>query len=119
MPKLTVVDGETYQVAEDKRLILGLRDNGVDILHRCAGNAKCTTCRVEFEAGEPQMMTKAELEKLESQDALGDFRLSCQILCDHDMTVKPLMSVANGDADSPGGRPEENITPDPEWVEKP
>ena len=119
MPKLTIPGEGEFEVEEGKRLVLAIADNGVDILHRCGGNAKCTTCRVEFEAGEPEKMTKAELEKLQDAELYGQVRLSCQMLCDSDMTVKPLMRVSNGDADAPGGRPKDEITPDPEWVDKP
>ncbi len=37
-----------FEAEEGKKLVLALEDNGVDILYRCGGNAKCTTCRVEF-----------------------------------------------------------------------
>lgn len=119
MPKLTIVDGQTVDVADGTRLVLAIEDNGTPILHRCGGNARCTTCRVEFTAGEPDKMTKAEREKLEEQGNLGVFRLSCQISCDHDMTVKPLMTLDNTDLDDAGGRPADTITPEPEWVDKP
>ena len=33
---------------------------GVDVLHACGGNARCTTCRVEFVTGEPDQTTQAE-----------------------------------------------------------
>ena len=29
------------------------QDAKVDVLHACGGNARCTTCRVEFVDGEP------------------------------------------------------------------
>jgi ferredoxin len=118
MPKVTVLGG-TFEVEKGKRLILALRDDDVDILHRCGGFAACTTCRVTFEAGEPDQMTQAELSKLQDQDSLGEFRLSCQISCDHDMSVTPLMSLQSSGLDSRGGRPQDDITPDPVWVDKP
>lgn len=119
MPQITVKDGETYEVEAGTRLVLALEDNGVDILHRCGGHARCTTCRVEFTAGEPDKMTAAERDKLQEQGNLGKFRLSCQIACDHDMTVTPLMTLSNTEMDDPGGRPEDHITPEPEWVDVP
>ena len=49
-----------------KRLVLALTDEAkIDQLHACGGNARCTTCRVEFVAGEPDKMTEAEKELLE------------------------------------------------------
>ncbi|HRL12567.1 MAG TPA: 2Fe-2S iron-sulfur cluster-binding protein [Aggregatilineales bacterium] len=119
MPKITVHNGESFDVDATKRLVLALEDNGVDILHRCGGNARCTTCRVVFHAGEPQTMTVAERDKLQERDLIGQFRLSCQILCDHDMTVEPVNLLSTSGLDDPGSRPADHITPDPEWVERP
>lgn len=119
MPKITVED-KTFEAPADKRLVLALEDNGIEILHRCGGYAKCTTCRVKFIEGEPEQMTKAEKERLQQdpQNLYGKVRLSCQILCDHDMTVAPVMTMQNADVDSPGKRPEDQITPSPEWTER-
>ena len=53
MPKLTVADVGEFEVPQGKRLVLALEDEAtVDQLHACGGNARCTTCRVEFLAGE-------------------------------------------------------------------
>ncbi len=65
------------------------------------------------------MMTQAELEVLQSRDLLGQVRLSCQAVCDHDIKVRPLMTVTSTGLDGPGNKPEPNITPEPEWVDKP
>jgi hypothetical protein len=62
-------------------------------------------------------MTKAELEVLENRDLLGQVRLSCQAVCDHDVKVRVLMTVTSTGLDGPGPKPE--ITPSPEWTEKP
>jgi hypothetical protein len=64
-------------------------------------------------------MTKAEVEVLESRKLLGQVRLSCQALCDHDMSVRVLMTVSSTGLDGPGPKPEPHITPEPEWVDKP
>ena len=120
MPKLTVEGYGTFDVAEGKRLVLAIeQDAKVDILHACGGNSRCTTCRVEYLEGEPDRMTQAELEVLQSRDLLGQVRLSCQAVCDHDMSVRPLMTVTSTGLDGPGKKPGPNITPEPEWVEKP
>ena len=116
MPKLTV-DGTTVEVAEGTRLVLAIKEAGVQIGHRCGGNARCTTCRVEFEAGEPAAITVAEKEKLEERGLAGQVRLSCQILCDQDMSVKSVTTlVTNPDWGDTGPDPDAGITPDPEWV---
>ena len=120
MPTITVQDGKSFEVAAGTRLVLALEDNGVDILHRCGGHARCTTCRVEISDGEPTRMTVAEHDRLQGNDELfGKVRLSCQIPCDADMTVRPIMTLTSEGMDDPGGRPEDNITPDPEWTDAP
>src|SRR5215203_6764948 len=88
VPKLTVEGFGTVEVTDGKRLVLAIeQDARVDILHACGGNARCTTCRVEFIDGEPEKMTAAERGRLAARGLTG-VRLSCQILCDHDMTVR-------------------------------
>ena len=120
MPKLEVEGVGEFDVEEGKRLVLAIQDDaGVDILHRCGAYAKCTTCRIEYLEGEPDQMTRAELEVLQSRDLLGQVRLSCQAVCDHDMKVRALMTVSSMELDGPGAQPEPEITPKPEWVEKP
>ncbi len=120
MPRLEVEDVGTFDVPENKRLVLAIEeDAGVDILHRCGSYARCTTCRIEYLEGEPEKMTRAEVEVLESRDLLGQVRLSCQALCDHDMKVRVLMTVSSTGLDGPGPKPQPEITPSPEWVEKP
>jgi ferredoxin len=120
MPRLEVEGAGVFEVEEGKRLVLAIEeDAGVDILHRCGSYAKCTTCRVEFLEGEPEKMTKAELEVLKKRNLLGQVRLSCQALCDHDMKVRVLMTVSSTGLDGPGPKPKPEITPEPEWVEKP
>src|SRR5215210_4365852 len=120
VPKLEVEDVGTFDVPENKRLVLAIEeDAGVDILHRCGSYARCTTCRIEYLEGEPEKMTKAELDVLESRDLLGQVRLSCQTLTDRDKSVRVLMTVSSTGLDGPGPHPESNITPEPEWVDKP
>jgi ferredoxin len=122
MPKLTVEGFAAVDVEDGKRLVLAIeQDAGVDILHACGGNARCTTCRVEFISGEPSRMTKAEQLKLGEKRQVegGDLkgvRLSCQIVCDHDMTVRALRRLAGSGRPDPGKTPEPTIQPPPEWI---
>ncbi len=117
MPKLIVEGFPPVDVGADRRLVLAIeQDAHVDILHACGGFARCTTCRVEFIEGEPTRMTKAEKERLEAR-ALTGVRLSCQILCDHDMTVRAVSRLAGSGRADPGAAPADTITPPPEWVE--
>ena len=116
MPKLTVEGYGTFEVAEGKRLVLAIeQDAKVDILHACGGNARCTTCRVEFIEGDPASHTAAEVERLAAK-ALTGVRLSCQILCDHDMAVRAISRLEGSGRPDPGSTPEATITPPPLWV---
>lgn len=120
MPKLEVEGVGVFDIPADKRLVLAIeKDAGVDIMHRCGSYAACTTCRIEYLEGEPEKMTRAEVWALESRDLLGQVRLSCQALCDHDMKVRILMTVSSTGPDYPGPKPEPEITPPPERVDRP
>ena len=117
MPTLTVEGYGTFDVTDGKRLVLAVEhDARVDILHACGGNARCTTCRVEFIAGEPTRHTVAERERLATRQLTG-VRLSCQILCDHDMTVRAISRLEGSGRPDPGPEPEPVITPPALWEE--
>lgn len=121
MPKLTVESVGTFDVPQSKRLVNALVDEAkIDQLHSCGGNARCTTCRVEFVAGEPSKMTQAEKDVLAAKGLAGmpGLRLSCQITCDADMTVKAISRFAGSGKKDSGKRPEDAITPPPVWVSK-
>ena len=115
MPTLTVEGAGTFDVPTGKRLVLAIEEAGVDILHACGGNARCTTCRVEFIEGEPSAMTVAEKERLAARELSG-VRLSCQILCDHDMAVRAISRLEGSGRPDPGKTPEPIITPPAQWV---
>jgi ferredoxin len=118
MPKLTVDGVGEFEVPAGKRLVLALVDDAkVDQLHACGGNARCTTCRVEFVAGEPAQITEAEKAVLAAK-GLSGVRLSCQIPCDHDMTVKCISRLAGSGRADAGKRPTDAIAPPPVWVAK-
>jgi ferredoxin len=116
MPRLTVEGFNTVDVEDGKRLVLAIeQDAGVDILHACGGNARCTTCRIEFISGEPQQMTEAERNKL-AEKGLSGVRLSCQIVCDHDMAVRAISRLAGSGRPDAGRTPEPTIQPPPVWT---
>ena len=118
MPQLTVEGFPSVEVETGKRLVLAIeQDAGVDILHACGGNARCTTCRVEFIEGEPDRMTVAEREVLARKGVSG-VRLACQSVCDHDMVVRAVSRFAGSGRADPGPAPEPVITPPPEWISK-
>ena len=110
MPKLTVEGVGEFEVPLNKRLVLALVDEaGIDQLHSCGGAPKCTTCKVEFISGEPSEMTEAEKAILEAKGLLGAARLSCQILCSHDMSVRANSRLAGSGKKDSGKRPSDII----------
>src|SRR3954454_10373966 len=114
MPKLTVDGVAEFEVPQGKRLVNALSDEAqIDQLHACGGNARGTTLRVQFVAGEPERMTQAEKELLELRGLSGTagLRLSCQILCDHDMEVKAISRFEGSGRKDAGKHPEDSITP--------
>jgi ferredoxin len=118
MPKLTVEGVGDFEVPAGKRLVLALEDEAkVDQLHACGGNARCTTCRVEFLSGEPDQMTEAEKTVLSAR-GLSGVRLSCQIPCDRDMSVRCISRLTGSGRVDAGKRPEDAIVPPPVWVAK-
>jgi ferredoxin len=118
MPKLTVEGYAPVDVEAGKRLVLAIeQDAGVDVLHACGGNARCTTCRVQFIDGEPPTMTVAEKNVLQARGVTGA-RLSCQIICDHDMTVRAISRLEGSGRPDPGPTPLPTIQPPPEWIER-
>jgi len=109
MPRLTVEGAGEFEVPMGKRLVLALIDEaGADQLHACGGNARCTTCRVEFVSGEPATKTAAEQNVLAARGVTG-VRLSCQILCTDDMTVRVISHFAGSGRKDAGTRPADAI----------
>ena len=116
MPKLTVEGFGSFDVPAGKRLVLALeQDAHVDVLHACGGNARCTTCRVEFVSGEPSKSTVAEQTVLAAKGVTG-VRLSCQIACEADMSVRAISRLAGSGRPNAGPTPDANIQPPPQWV---
>jgi ferredoxin len=121
MPTLKLDGDGTFDIPTGKRLVNALIDEAkIDQLHACGGNARCTTCRVEFVAGEPPKMTEAEKSVLAAKGLLTHpgLRLSCQILCDHDMTLKIISRLAGSGRADAGKRPADAIMPPPMWTER-
>jgi ferredoxin len=115
MPRLTVEGFAPVDVTSGKRLVRAIEEDArVDVLHACGGFARCTTCRVAFVQGEPTRMTEAERLKL-AEKGLTGVRLSCQILCDHDMTVRAISRLTGSGRPDAGPTPESEITPTPVW----
>jgi ferredoxin len=88
-----------------KKLVLAIEDAGIDILHRCGGNARCTTCRVEVLEGDPGEMGDLERNRLAMESELApNIRLSCQIHVDGDLKVRVINQASVRGMDA-GPRP--------------
>lgn len=116
MPTLRIGDFGIFDIDGERRLVKAIEECGVDIGHRCGGKARCTTCRVRFIEGEPDVMTQAEYDKLSERELLGEVRLSCQILLNRNMHVEPLMRVSDQGWPDPGPEPADEVEPEAVWV---
>ena len=110
MPKIeaeTASGTQTLEAEEGRKLVLALEDAGIDILHRCGGNAKCTTCRVEVLEGDAGEMGELERNRLALETGLAEnVRLSCQVHVQDDLHVRVINQSSVRGLD-PGPRPEE------------
>jgi ferredoxin len=110
MPRIKAETAEgTRELAAEagRKLVLVIEDGGVDILHRCGGNAKCTTCRVEVLDGDPGEMQEAERNRLALETGLAEnVRLSCQVHVESDLHVRVINQSSVRGLD-PGPRPTE------------
>ncbi|HEY5885512.1 MAG TPA: 2Fe-2S iron-sulfur cluster-binding protein [Pyrinomonadaceae bacterium] len=101
----TATGTQTLEAPEGKKLVLALEDAGIDLLHRCGGNARCTTCRVEILEGDPGPMGELEQNRLAMEAELADnIRLSCQIRVQSALKVR-VVNQASVRGMDPGPRP--------------
>ena len=96
---------QAFDAERGRKLVLAIEDAGIDILHRCGGNAKCTTCRVEVLAGDPGEIGVAERDRLAMETGLAEnVRLSCQVRVIDDLKVRVINQVSVRGMDA-GPRP--------------
>lgn len=108
MPKIeaeTAGGTVAFEAGPNRKLVLAIEDAGIDILHRCGGNAKCTTCRVEVLAGDPGEIGEIERNRLALEAELGEnVRLSCQVRIIDDLKVRVINQASVRGMDA-GPRP--------------
>ena len=108
MPRIeaeTATGAQAFDAEQGRKLVLAIEDAGIDILHRCGGNAKCTTCRVEVLAGDPGEIGEAEKNRLALEaDLAENIRLSCQVRIIDDLKVRVLRQASTTGL-APGNRP--------------
>jgi ferredoxin len=103
----TAAGAQTLEAEEGRKLVLALEDAGIDILHRCGGNAKCTTCRVEVLEGDAGEMQELERNRLAMETGLAEnVRLSCQVRVHGDLKVR-VVNQSSVKGIPAGPRPEE------------
>ena len=101
----TASGSQVIEAPEGKKLVLAIEDSGIDILHRCGGNARCTTCRVELKDGDAGEMGELERNRLAMEAELADnVRLSCQIRVKNDLKVRVINQASVRGMDA-GPRP--------------
>lgn len=92
MPKIeaeTATGVIAFEATQGRKLTLALKDAGIDILHRCGGYAKCTTCRVDVYTGDLGEIGELERNRLARETDLGEkVRLSCQVHITGDMKIR-------------------------------
>ena len=93
--------------SDGRRLVLAIEDAGIDILHRCGGNARCATCRVEILDGTPGPITDAEELRLQRVTGRSpNSRLACQTQVRGDLTVRILRRLSTSpELEDAGPRP--------------
>lgn len=108
MPKIDAeiaAGTQTFEAPAGKKLVLAIEDAGIDILHRCGGNARCTTCRIEVLEGDPGEMRELERDRLAVEEELAEnIRLSCQLRVNQDLHIRVINQVSVRGIDA-GPRP--------------
>ncbi|HEX8719242.1 MAG TPA: 2Fe-2S iron-sulfur cluster-binding protein [Pyrinomonadaceae bacterium] len=111
MPRIkaeTATEPKEFEAEAGRKLVLAIEDAGIDILHRCGGKAKCTTCRVEVLAGDPGEMQEPERNRLAAETGLAEnVRLSCQVRVADALHVRVLGQASVRGLDA-GPRPSED-----------
>lgn len=105
MPKVCIENGPEIEVAAGTKLVLAIEDAGCDILHRCGGNSRCTTCRVDILEGDTGPLGALEAERIGREaDWPQNRRLSCQVMVNGDLSVR-VLSTASQTGMPAGPRP--------------
>ncbi|MFN2456272.1 MAG: 2Fe-2S iron-sulfur cluster-binding protein [Pyrinomonadaceae bacterium] len=103
----TATGVQSFDAEQGRKLVLAIEDAGIDILHRCGGNAKCTTCRVEVLAGDPGEISDGERDRLALEAGLAEnVRLACQVRVIDDLKIKVIRQASVSGIDA-GPRPTE------------
>ncbi len=98
MPTVTVDGEKSFEVEAGKKLVLAIEDAGIPIMHKCGGNARCTTCRVEVLGGDVPLAEELEQARLAREGEIApNIRLSCQIRVNSDLWVAVIYRASGPD----------------------
>lgn len=93
MIRITYADGPIAEVEEGTTVLEASLRNGIDHMHACGGDARCTTCRIAVIDGEERCPAprEKEAEVLEMNGFSPPVRLACQLRPAGDVTVRVLV----------------------------
>jgi adenylate cyclase len=98
MPRIDFGGGLVIEVPVGTTILDASLQHGLQHMHACGGNARCTTCRVEVLEGADNCPTKnrAEAEVTKISGFPDNVRLACQTAPSGDVKVRRLVSVPSG-----------------------
>ena len=76
----SVTDGKDVLISEDQTILDATLNAGINHMHACGGNARCSTCRISVEAGLAACLPRNEAEQKMAQKLRfpESIRLACQ-----------------------------------------
>ena len=116
LPNVDLEPGVRESFLNEARILARIRHPNVLTIYAVQSQEERIALVMEFIAGEPERMTVAERDTLAARELTG-VRLSCQILCDQDMSVRAISRLEGSGRPDAGGKPTPEIQPQPvEWV---
>jgi adenylate cyclase len=83
-------DNKTIDVSPDETILEATLKAGINHMHVCGGNARCTTCRIDIVEGIDNCLPRNEKEK-QLTEKLGfprNIRLACQTRINGNVTIR-------------------------------
>src|SRR5271165_6951480 len=91
--------GKSTDVAPGTPLLAAILAAGVDLTHKCGGDAQCGTCHLFVETGRKSLSKtqRKEHERLDATIGIGTkSRLACQALMGQEDVTVELLDFASG-----------------------
>lgn len=100
MPTMTVMpENKTYPTTEGISILQALINAGLNVMHKCGGEAKCGSCHIFVLDGRKGLskVQRLENEKLDTIVGVGSkSRLACQTIIGTDNFSIELLGFASG-----------------------